>query len=57
MGAIEELKKARDAWQNQKDNNLSDARIADASIRALNAAIELVQADKALLTKPKKDTT
>lgn len=51
MGAIEDLKKARDSWQNQKDNNLSDARIADAYIKALSSAIEMVEADKTL-SKP-----
>lgn len=56
MGALEDLKKARDGWQHQKDNNLTEARICDASIRAFNGAIELVEADKELnKTKEKKN--
>lgn len=57
MGAIEELTKARDGWQKQKDNNLTDARIADASINALEAAIELVENDSKAKTKSEENQT
>ena len=50
MTAIDELKKALDSWQKQKDNKLTDARICDAYIKAFTAAIELVGID----TKKKK---
>ena len=46
MTAIEELKKAKAGWEKQKENKLTDARIADAHIESLQAAIELVEHDK-----------
>lgn len=46
MTAIEELKKAKTAWEKQKDNKLTDARICDASITALQAAIEIIEHEK-----------
>lgn len=59
MGAIEDLKKARASWEKQKDNNLTDARICDASINALTAAIELIEADakKTPKSKPEDNTS
>ncbi len=44
MGAVADLKKARESWENQKQNNLTDARICDATIKALTSAIEIVEA-------------
>lgn len=46
MTAIDELKKAKAGWQKQKDGKLTDARIADAHIESLQAAIELVEHDE-----------
>lgn len=46
MGAIEELKKAKAAWEKKKNDKLTDARIADAHIESLQAAIELVEHDE-----------
>ena len=47
MGAKEELIKAREAWQHQKDNRLSEARICDAKIEVFDAAIEMIEKDEA----------
>lgn len=55
MSAVEDLKKARDAWIHQKENNLTDARIADNSIKVLDSAIEIVQAYAEKDTKTKKE--
>lgn len=57
MGALEDLIKARDGWIHQKDNKLTEARICDASITALNGAIELVEAEAKKTPKKKTETT
>ena len=51
MPAIDELKKAKEGWEKQKENKLTDARIADAHIDSIQAAIELIEHDKKKQTK------
>lgn len=41
--ALAELKKVLANWEKQKNNNLTDARICDAYIKATSGAIELIE--------------
>ena len=51
---VDEVKKLKAAWENQKQNKLKDARICDAYIHAFDSVIQLMQQEEA---KPKKDST
>lgn len=54
---LDELKKLVDVWQKQKDNELKDARICDAYIKAFSAAIQLVEQGQKKTTKSKPEGT
>ena len=57
MGAKEELEKIKKSWEHQKQNELSEARICDAYIKATNAAIQLIEQDEAKASKKTKDSS
>lgn len=57
MGAKEELEKIKKSWEHQKQNNLSEARVCEAYIKATSAAIQLIEQDETKLEKKPKDSS
>lgn len=45
VDALEELTRAKNSWEKQKNEKLKDARICDAHIESLAAAIQLLGKD------------
>ena len=54
---LDEVKKLKAAWENQKNNQLKEARICDAYIHAFDSVIQLLEQEAAKPEKPKKTTS
>lgn len=53
---LDEVKKLKASWENQKNHKLKEARICDAYIHAFGSVIQLLEQEKAKPEKPPKKT-
>jgi len=51
---LDEVKKLKASWENQKNHKLKEARICDAYIHAFDSVIQLMEQEEAKPEKSKK---